>query len=75
VTQELYDKMNKHPEIDWSRVVVKALDGYIRHREIAEGATVSSEQLLEMLKDSGLDVSCVSLEKAIEYYEKCRNLE
>jgi len=75
VPKELYDKMKRYSEVRWSEVVRKALTEYVGRLEIVEGGIVSSEKLSEMLKSSGLDVSCVDLEKAVEYYEKGRKLE
>ena len=75
VTQELYDKMKKHSEVNWSKVVTKVLAEYVRRLEIVEGGTVSSDKLVEMLKAADLDVSCINLGKAVEYYEKGRKLE
>jgi len=36
---------------------------------------VSSDELSEMLKKSQLDVASIGLDKAIEYYERARELE
>jgi len=75
VPQELYDKMKRHSEVIWSEVVRKALADYVRRLEIVEGGVVSSEKLAEMLKESNLNVSCVDLEKAVEYYDDGSELE
>ena len=75
IPQELYDKMKKYSEVRWSEVVRKALIDYVGRLEIVEGGVVPSKKLADMLKDSNLDVSCVDLEKAVEYYEKGRKQE
>ena len=75
VPQELYDKMKRYSEVRWSEVVRKALAEYVGRLETVEGGVVPSEKLAAMLKESDLDVSCVDLEKAVEYYEKGRKLE
>ena len=75
VPQELYDKMKRCSEVRWSEVVRKALAEYVGRLEIVEGGIVSSEKLSEMLKAADLDVSCVDLDKAVEFYEKGRKLE
>ncbi len=75
VPQELYDKMKSYSEVRWSEVVRKALAEYVGRLEIVEGGIVSSEKLLEKLKAADLDVSCVDLKKAVEFYEKGRKLE
>jgi predicted CopG family antitoxin len=75
IPQELYDKMKRYSEVRWSEVVRKALTEYVGRLEIVEGGIVSSEKLSEMLKEADLDVSCVDLDKAVEFYEKGRKLE
>ncbi len=75
IPQELCEKMKRYSEVKWSEVVRKALIEYIGRLEIVEGGVVSSEKLAAMLRDSNLDVSCVDLEKAVEYFEKGRKIE
>ncbi len=75
VTEELYKKMRKYSEVKWSEVVRKALTEYIGRLEVRERRVASSEDLAESLRKSKLDVGSISLEKAIEYYEKARELE
>jgi DUF438 domain-containing protein len=75
VPEELHDKMKRYSEVKWSEVVRKALADYIERLEIVEGGVVSSEKLAAMLKESNVDISCVDLEKAVEFYEKGRKLE
>jgi len=75
ITEELYRKMKRYSEVKWSRVVRKALTDYVRRLEVRERRVVSSEELAELLRKSKLDVGSISLEKAIEYYEKARELE
>jgi hypothetical protein len=75
IPQELCEKMKRYSEVKWSEVVRKALIEYIGRLEIVESGVVPSEKLAAMLRDSNLDVSCVDLEKAVEYFEKGRKLE
>lgn len=75
IPEELYRKMKKYSEVRWSEVVRKALADYIRRLEAIERGVVPSEKLLELLAESSLDLSDVSLEKALEFYEKARELE
>jgi Arc/MetJ-type ribon-helix-helix transcriptional regulator len=70
VPQELHDKMKRHPEVRWSEVVRKAVTDYVARLEVVEGAVVPSEKLAAMLKDAGLDVSNIDLDKAVAYCEK-----
>jgi len=75
IPEDLYNKMKKYSEVKWSEVVRKALAEYIGRLEVMELGVVSSDVLADMLKNSSLDVSSISLEKAIEYYIKARELE
>jgi len=75
IPEKLYERMRKYSEVKWSEVVRKALTEYIGRLEIRERRVASSEDLAELLRKSKLDVSSISLEKAIEYYEKARELE
>lgn len=75
ISEELYRKMKKYSEVKWSEVVRKALADYVGRLEIVEGGVVPSEKLAAMLKDSNLDVACVSIKEAVEHYEKGRKLE
>jgi len=75
IPEDLYSKMKKYSEVKWSEVVRKALIEYIGRLEVKERRVVSSDELSEMLKKSQLDVASISLDKAIEYYERARELE
>jgi hypothetical protein len=75
IPSELCEKMKKHSEVKWSEVVRKSIADYINKMEIVNGGVVSSSILLAMLKDSNLELSNITLEKATEQYEKSRDLE
>jgi len=75
IPEELYNKMKKYSEVKWSQVVRRALAEYIGRLEVMERGIVSSNDLAGLLRESNLDVSSISLEKAIECYEKARELE
>jgi Arc/MetJ-type ribon-helix-helix transcriptional regulator len=75
IPEHLYEKMKRYSEVKWSEVVRKALAEYVGRLEIVERGVVPSEDLAAMLKESRLDVSSISLEKAIKCYEKARELE
>jgi metal-responsive CopG/Arc/MetJ family transcriptional regulator len=74
IPEELYRKMKKYSEVRWSEVVRKALAEYVGRLEVMERGIISSDKLSEML-DSKLDMSSMSLDKAVEHYEKSRELE
>jgi metal-responsive CopG/Arc/MetJ family transcriptional regulator len=75
IPSELCEKMKKHAEIKWSEVVRKSIADYINKMEMVKGGVVSSSILLAMLKDSNLELSNITLEKATEQYEKSSDLE
>jgi hypothetical protein len=75
IPSELCEKMKKHAEVKWSEVVRKSIADYINKMEVAQGGIVPSSILAAMLKDSNLEVSDITLDKATEQYEKSRDLE
>jgi metal-responsive CopG/Arc/MetJ family transcriptional regulator len=75
IPKDLYDKMKKYSEVKWSEVVRKALAEYVARLEIVERGLVPSEKLVTMLRESKLDVSSITLEKALEHYDEGRKLE
>jgi len=75
IPEDLYNKMKKYSEVKWSEVVRKAVIEYIGRLEVMERGVVSSDELAEMLREHGLDVNSINLEKAIEYYDNARELE
>jgi metal-responsive CopG/Arc/MetJ family transcriptional regulator len=75
IPEDLYRKMKKYSEVRWSEVVRKALVEYIGRLEVMERGVVPSEKLVELLRESGSDVSSIDLEKALDFYEKARELE
>ena len=75
IPSELCEKMKKHAEVKWSEVVRKSISDYINKMEMVNGGVVPSSILVAMLKDSNLDLSNITLEKATEQYEKSRDLE
>jgi N-dimethylarginine dimethylaminohydrolase len=75
ISPELSEKMKRHSEVKWSEVVRKAIVNYVDRLEIVEGGVVPMKKIAEKLKDSGVDVSKIDLEKAIKYYEEGRKLE
>jgi hypothetical protein len=75
IPEDLCKKMKRHSEVKWSEVVRKALADYVSKMDIVEGGTVPSEKLVSMLKDANLDTKGISLDEAVENYEKGRELE
>jgi metal-responsive CopG/Arc/MetJ family transcriptional regulator len=74
IPKELYEKMKRHSEVKWSEVVRKALSDYVDRLELVEDGVVPMETLAKRMKERGVDVSKIDLEKAIKYYEEGRKL-
>jgi metal-responsive CopG/Arc/MetJ family transcriptional regulator len=72
---DLYEKMKRYSEVKWSEVVRRALVEYVGRLEVVERGVVSSDVLAAVLRESGLDVGSVSLEKAVKGYEGAREAE
>jgi len=75
IPESLYRKMKRYSEVKWSEVVRKALADYVMRLEVMERGVMASDELSEMLKASKLDVNSITLDKALESYEKARELE
>ena len=74
IPEELYRKMKKHPEVRWSEVARKAIIEFLRKLE--GGFKTSTDELLEELgRDFVKDLSEISFEQAVEWYEKMREVE
>ena len=66
--------MKRHSEVKWSEVVRKALTDYVDRLELADGGVVPMKTLAKRMREKGVDVSKIDLEKAIKYYEEGRKL-
>ena len=75
IPEVLSKRMKRHSEVKWSEVVRKALIDYVDRLEIIECGVISSEALVRKLKEKGIDVSEIDLDKAIKFYEEGRKLE
>jgi len=74
IPEELYRKMKKHPEVRWSEVARKAIIEFLRKVE-GEFKTSTDELLEELGRDFVKDLSEISFEQAVEWYEKMREVE
>jgi len=74
IPEELYRKMKKHPEVRWSEVARKAIIEFLRKLE-GEFKTSTDELLEELGRDFVKDLSEISFEQAVEWYEKMREVE
>jgi len=67
--------MKRHSEVKWSEVIRKALSNYVDRLEIVENGAIPMKKLAKKMKDSGVDVANIDLDKAIKYYEEGQKLE
>ncbi|MFQ6052304.1 MAG: hypothetical protein ACE5K4_11530 [Candidatus Hydrothermarchaeota archaeon] len=75
IPEDIYRKMKKYKEIRWSEVVRRAIVEHIKKMEEG-GFELTTKEILEDLgEDFRKSLSELSLEKAIEGYEKMRDAE
>lgn len=76
IPRELREKMRRHREVNWSEVVRRAIEGYIKRLEEGE-RVVPSERLLEELMRlvSPQDLEPMSPEVEARMYESVREME
>ncbi len=72
ISESLYEKMNKHPEIKWNSIAQSALKRYIEKIEMTEDLTAKSKLTLDDVEEISNEITKRSWEKHKEYL---RNLE
>ncbi len=75
IPDDVYKKMKEHSEIRWSEVVRKAIVDYLKKLEESRKEISTKELLEELGGDFKKSLNELSLEKAIEGYEKMRDGE
>lgn len=73
IPDELHKRMKSHPEIRWGEIVRKAIAEYLEKLKPEE--VVEAQDLLEVIKETGIDVDGIPIEQAAEHYERMRGLE
>jgi len=73
IPDELYKRMKSHPEIRWSEIVRKAIVEYLERLKPEEVLEV--HDLLDVIRETGIDIDSIPIEKAAEHYERMRELE
>lgn len=73
--EDLYRKMKKYGEIRWSEVVRKAIAEYLEKLEEIETEVGSKELLEELGEDFRNSLKELDFEKAVESYEKMKDIE
>jgi len=72
ISEILYEKMKKHPEIKWDSIAQSALKRYIEKIEMTEDLTSKSKLTLDDVEEISNKITKRSWEKHKEYL---RNLE
>ncbi len=72
ISESLYEKMKKHPEIKWNSIAQSALKRYIEKIEMTEDLTAKSILTLDDVEEISNEITKRSWEKHKEYL---RNLE
>jgi len=75
--RKLMEKMKKYREVNWSEVVRRAIESYIKRLEESRNRESSSE-LLERLQDLGVKVNELQpkpIEEEIKLHRKMREIE
>lgn len=72
ISETLYEKMKKHPEIKWDSIAQSALKRYIEKIEMTEDLTSKSKLTLDDVEEISNEITKRSWEKHKEYL---RNLE
>lgn len=72
ISETLYEKMKKHPEIKWNSIAQSALKRYIEKIEMTEDLTAKSKLTLDDVEEISNEITKRSWEKHKEYL---RNLE
>ncbi len=72
ISETLYEKMKKHPEIKWDSIAQSALKRYIEKIEMTEDLTSKSKLTLDDVEEISNEITRRSWEKHKEYL---RNLE
>jgi hypothetical protein len=73
VSDELYDRMKKFPEIKWSTLYRQTIIRYLEKFENSNKVPIT--ELKARLEKKGVTFDEIPLDKAIEHYKKMRELE
>ncbi|MFP4559390.1 MAG: hypothetical protein ACLFO6_07835 [Archaeoglobaceae archaeon] len=74
IPNDVYRKMKKYKEVKWSEVARKAIMEYLEQLEESDQRT-TKELLDELGEDFRSNLEKLSLEDAVEGYEKMRDAE
>ena len=75
VPGEVYRRMKSRRDVKWSEVAREAIVERLEQLEGPVGFSISSSNLARLVAKSGVNLNEVSVDKAIRYYKKMRELE
>ena len=75
VPEEVYRRMKRRRDVRWSEVAREAILERLERLEGPVGFSASTSDLARLLAKSGVNLTEVSVEEAIQYYVKMRELE
>jgi hypothetical protein len=75
VPEEIYRRMKRRRDVKWSEVAREAIVERLERLEGPVGFSASASDLAELIAKSGVNLDDVSVDEAIRYYAKMRELE
>jgi hypothetical protein len=75
VPEEVYRRMKRRRDVKWSEVAREALVVRLDRLEWPVGFSRSCSDLAKLIAKSGVNLNEVSVDEAIRYYKKMRELE
>jgi hypothetical protein len=75
VPEEVYRRMKKRRDVKWSEVAREAIIERLERLEGPIGFSASTSALARLIAKSGVNLGEVSVQEAIRYYRKMRELE
>jgi hypothetical protein len=75
VPEELYRRMKRRRDVKWSEVARQAIVERLERLEGPVGFSAPSAELARLIVKSGVNLDEISVDDAIRYYKKMRELE
>jgi hypothetical protein len=75
VPEEVYRRMKRRRDVKWSEVARQAIVERLERLEGPVGFSASASDLAKLIADAGVNLAEVSVNEAVRYYKKMRELE
>ena len=75
VPEEVYRRMKRRRDVKWSEVARQAIVERLERLEGPVGFSAPSSELARLIVKSGVNLDEISVDDAIRYYKKMRELE